>query len=394
MPFSNLPLSYCTNVHPGRNVAEVIHGLQEYTAPLSQNCGGGVAAGLWLAQPVIAEILATKAGLANLQETLLSHGLTCHSLNAFPYGDFHSERVKEQVYLPDWSNPRRREYTQNCAQVLAELLPENGEGSISTMPLGFKGFAYPLDFESIAIRELLQTANFLKDLETRTGKTVRLAIEPEPYCLLETTPETITFFRKLFATADTLQQGETARRYLGLCYDVCHQAVEFEPIAESISSLVQEGIRLNKIHITCAIRLERPGENQTGREALANYAEQRYLHQTIGKTSAGSALRSVDLSADFARQPPTEWQQAPEWRIHFHVPVNLNDLGPLGTTKAQLIEALQTVRDLDYTPHLEVETYTWEVLPGVETKRTPQDLVAGLTQEILGTRKLLSELST
>lgn len=394
MPFSNLPLSYCTNVHPGRSVAEVIRGLHDYTAPLIRNCQGGVAAGLWLAQPVIAEILATKTGLANLQEALQSHGLICYSLNAFPFGDFHSDRVKEQVYLPNWGDSRRREYTQNCAQVLADLLPEKGEGSISTMPLGFKGFAYPLDFEATVIQEFLKTADFLKQLQIRTGKTIRLAVEPEPYCLLETTPETISFFRRLFAAGDAIGQGETVRRFIGVCYDVCHQAVEFENIADSLRSLVRENIRINKVHITCAIRLEQPGENHAGREALANYAEQRYLHQTIGLEAAGSTLRSVDLSADFARQPSSEWRQSPEWRIHFHVPVNLDSLGPLGTTKAQLIEALQVVHNLDYAPHLEVETYTWEVLPGVETKRTPADLVTGLTQEILGTRKLLAELST
>lgn len=393
MPFSTLPLSYCTNVHPGRTRAEVLRGLQDYTVELQRNCGGNVAAGLWLAQPVITEILSTPDGGKRFHGDLQNLGLNCYSLNAFPYGDFHSDRVKEQVYLPKWSDPRRREYTEGCAQVLAALLPENGEGSISTMPLGFKGFGYPLNFEQTAIAELLTTATFLHRLHQETGKIVRLAIEPEPYCLLETTPETLGFFDKLFAAADQQGLGPITRQYLGLCYDVCHQGVEFEDISESIRSLVTAGIRLNKIHITCAIRLEQPASNKDGREALARYAEPRYLHQTLGKTSTGTLLRSVDLSADFVRQPPPEWLNSPEWRIHFHVPVHLDELGPLGTTKPQLIEALRVVRDLDHQPHLEVETYTWEVLPGVDTKRPPRDLVAGLTQEILGARAILSDLS-
>ena len=51
---------------------------------------------------------------------------------------FHSERVKENVYLPDWSDVRRLEYTQRCSQFLAGILNGNDEGSISTLPLAYK----------------------------------------------------------------------------------------------------------------------------------------------------------------------------------------------------------------------------------------------------------------
>ena len=56
MTISPLPLSYCTNVHPGRTVAEVEDGLDRFTLPIKTNFGSDLAAGLWLAAPVIHEL--------------------------------------------------------------------------------------------------------------------------------------------------------------------------------------------------------------------------------------------------------------------------------------------------------------------------------------------------
>src|SRR5207244_10977693 len=138
MSFSSLPLSFCTNVHPGRSVAEVEEGLNRYTVAVAKAFGRPLSAGLWLARPVVNELLASETALMRFADGLRRRNLTCHTLNAFPYGAFHGARVKEQVYLPDWSQPQRLEYTLQCAKVLAALLPAGGEGSISTVPLGFK----------------------------------------------------------------------------------------------------------------------------------------------------------------------------------------------------------------------------------------------------------------
>ena len=146
MSLSQLPLSYCTNVHPGRSVAEVEAGLERYTIPVQKRFSQPLAAGLWLAKPVVTELLATPDGVRRFAEGLSKRGLTCHTLNAFPFGDFHGTRVKENVYLPDWTSDDRLQYTLQCATVLAELLPEGGESSISTLPLGFKAFKHPPDF--------------------------------------------------------------------------------------------------------------------------------------------------------------------------------------------------------------------------------------------------------
>ena len=388
MSLSQLPLSYCTNVHPGRSVGEVEAGLDRYTIPIRAHFGQPLAAGLWLAKPVVTELLATPDGVRRFAEGFRKRKLTCHTLNAFPFGDFHSERVKENVYLPDWASDDRLQYTIQCAKVLAELLPEGGEGSISTLPLGFKAFKHPADFLDRAAHQLIAAARALDVIYRESGKLIRLAVEPEPLCVLETTPEAIEFFHLLITHAHDNDAEEIVCTHIGLCYDICHQAVEFEDVAESIRALDEADIRINKVHISCALQLDNPGTNLEGREALRQYVEPRYLHQTTAQIRNGKIVRETDLSDAFITNPPPAFADAPAWRIHFHVPVNAHHLGRLSTTRADLIMALTEVAGLDYAPHLEVETYTWEVLPGAE----PRDLVDGLAKELTSTEKLILEL--
>jgi hypothetical protein len=393
MALSDLPLSYCTNVHPGRSLAEVDHGLDEYTAPLRANYGTSLAAGLWLAAPVVSELRADSRRLSVFREGLARRRLSCHTLNAFPFGDFHSRRVKESVYLPDWSDGRRLDYTIDCAKILATLLPEGVEGSISTVPLAFKGFSHSADHLDRCTALLLETAVAFDRIHSETGRLIRLAIEPEPFCLVETTDEAIGFFDRLRSRAAGARQLEIAGRHLGLCYDVCHQAVEFEDIPASIRKLESAGVRINKVHITCAIELAEPGSDEAGRRALAQYVEERYLHQTLARTRTGAILRQIDLTEQLSVDPPPEFRDAEAWRVHFHVPVNAERLGPLRTTRHELRQALATVAELDYAPHLEVETYTWEVLPGDGVGPASRTLVEGLTNELTATRVLLADLS-
>jgi len=387
MSLSTLPLGYCTNVHPGRTAADVCDGLTRHAAPVQQALGRPIAAGLWLAAPVIRELTAAPREFERLIDLLRREQMVCYTLNAFPYGDFHGERVKEQVYLPDWSADARREYTLACALLLAELLPEGVEGSLSTVPLGFKELPRGADFIDRCIDQLLDVARRLDELHDDTGRVIRLAIEPEPFCVLETTAETIAFFDQLFHRAEEAGTLDIALRHLGVCYDVCHQSVEFEPVADSIARLQRAGIRINKVHLTCALRLEHPGDDPVGRRALAHYVEPRYLHQTIGLGRHGQTVRAVDLTSDLCYSPPPEFAAAEEWRTHFHVPVHAESIGPLKTTRDDLRRAVAAVARLPYAPHLEVETYTWGVLPG----DLQPPLVDGLTQELAATDRLLQE---
>ena len=387
MSFSTLPLSYCTNVHPGQTVDEVVRGLQDFTVPARKKWGSRIAAGLWLPASAVQEWIAEPRRAAQLRETLAAGDLVCYTLNTFPFGDFHSERVKEQVYVPDWSQPERLQYTADSARVLSALLPDGTEGSLSTVPLGFKGSERPRDFQERCISELLRLAVMLDELHDETGQVIRLAIEPEPCCVIETTAEAITFFDQLFQDADALGLLDVAQRHLGLCYDVCHQSVEFEDVAQSIQDLNRSGIRINKVHITCAIAIDHPGDNPDLLEELAQFVEPRYLHQTFARGADGRILQATDLTAELCASPPDAFCEADAWRIHFHVPVHQESLGGLGTTRGDLKRALAVVAELEYAPHLEVETYTWGVLPDGIGKPS---LVDSLVQELSATQALLN----
>ena len=389
MTISSLPLSYCTNVHPAQTVAEVEKGLDEFTLPIKANYGDELAAGLWLAAPVVRELLQDPDGAHQFAERVRLRGLSCYTLNAFPYGDFHSARVKENVYLPDWSQPNRLDYTLDCARLLAALLPAGMDGSISTVPLGFKPFEHPADFADRCADQLIQLADGLNRLWSETGRLIRLAIEPEPFCVLETTDETLKFFERLRLRAADVKALDVVQTHLGVCYDVCHQAVEFEDVAASIRSLAEAEIRINKVHITCAIEVAHPGDQPEALAALSHYVEPRYLHQTFARTAKGEIIRQMDLDHELTSAPNSEFRNAEMWRVHFHVPVDAEQLGPLGTTRGELKRALEVIPELDYAPHLEVETYTWEVLPGGGRP----NIVDGFTRELLATKSLLGQPS-
>lgn len=385
MAFSELPLGYCTNVHPCRTVADIVPLLDRFTVPIRDRCGFEIAAGLWLPAEAAAEAVAAPALVADLAAAIADRGLSCHTFNAFPYGDFHGMRVKESVYLPDWTDPRRLDYTLACGRLLAAILPAGAEGSISTLPLGFKAAAMQPTFEGEAIAALVACGCGLASIHAETGRLVRLAIEPEPFCLLETTAETVAFFGRLFAAAAAAGAEELVRRHVGLCYDVCHQAVEFEDPAAAIAAVTAAGVRINKVQISCAIEVADP-RDPAQRAALTAYVEPRYLHQTMARAADGSILRAVDLTADLLQAPSREWLASRPWRVHYHVPVDAERLGPLGTTRADLRAAIRAIGMLAERPHLEVETYTWPVMAGDEC----EPIITGLANELRATRGLLA----
>lgn len=389
MALSTLPLCYCTNVHAWRSLEEIQNGLLGTTSEVARRVKRQLSAGLWFSDAVSRQLDEEAGAVASLAATLEECNLTCHTLNAFPHGDFHGQRVKERVYRPNWAERERLEYTLRCARALAQLLPEAREGSISTLPLGFASADGSADFIDVCCRNLCELARELDNLHSDSGRMIRLAIEPEPFCEIETTAGAIAFFETLRARAEAEGIGDLVENHIGLCYDVCHQAVEFEDISASIAALAEAGIRINKVQLSSAIQLVDPEKNEAGRVALCEYVEPRYLHQTFAQNGDQMA-RQVDLTRELCEDPPEEFRAATAWRVHFHVPVNEERLGPLGTTSRYLREALAAIGQLEYAPHLEVETYTWSVLPGEEKP----SLVDGLAREIVTAQESLDHFSS
>jgi sugar phosphate isomerase/epimerase len=340
---STVALCYSMNVHPGEGLDDVLLALEGTVAPLKARLGvtGPFAVGLRLAARAAEEVEGrgeeVKAALDRL-------GLAPVTVNAFPYGDFHGERVKEEVYRPDWTEARRAVYTLRAAVALAAFAPRRLEGSVSTVPLSVKAWRPSMNAVTGRVLEMVSA---LQGVERKSGVRVRVALEPEPFCLLETAAETVAYWRDHLMPACRARFGrgaeDLARAYLGVCLDTCHHAVRWEGSAEAIDLYREAGIGIAKIQLSSAL------EAASGRELLP-FAEPRYLHQVVAKS--GDAR--PDLGPDLPQGP---------LRCHFHVPVHKEEVGGVRTTRADMAAALRRALDTGATRCLEIETYTWDVLP-------------------------------
>lgn len=321
-----------------------------------------------------AQELEQPAALSELRAWLEAHGLYVFTLNGFPYGDFHGAVVKERVYAPDWRTPERRVYSDRLAEILAYLLPD-GEtfGSVSSVPCGFGAALQDAREVARCAEQLLEHAARLVDLARRTGKHIALALEPEPFCLLETSSDAVAFFEQhLFArtavewfaarTGLSRPAAEAALRgHLGVCLDACHVAVSFEAPSAALANLRRAGIAVPKVQISAGLELAFERADPALLDALSRFDDGVYLHQVFEQSAQGQA-RYLDLAEaiDCARRAPAV---ARRFRVHFHVPVCAAQLGAFSSTQSELKALLAELATFDGAPHLEVETYTWDVLP-------------------------------
>ena len=364
-------LTYCTNIHPGESWGAVFDNVRTHVLAVKQRVAAQqpFGVGLRLSAAAARELSATDE-LARFKDFLAAQQLYVFTINGFPYGPFHGQPVKAAVYRPDWRDAERSRYTGELCEVLAALLPEGGSGSISTVPAAFARDVRSAGEVSGMARALLEQTAELCELERRTGRTITLALEPEPCCFLETTEQTVRFFEgellsrgALSALADRLgvtpsDAERVLRRHLGVCLDTCHAAIEFEAADEAIDRLLGAGLRIAKLQLSAGLRVAEPSAEAL--EALRAYDEPVYLHQVVARTAAGELLRFEDLpeAMDSAAARAAE-----EWRVHFHVPLYREALGAFTNTQAFLARVLERQRRAPVTAELEVETYTWDVLP-------------------------------
>lgn len=355
-----LHLAYCTNVHRGETWAETFAALERHVLPVRRRVAAGrsYAIGLRLGAKAAAE-LAQHDTLLAFQRWLERHDCYVFTINGFPYGSFHGTRVKEQVYAPDWSTPERVGYTRQLFELLAQLLPPGVAGSVSTVPASFKAFVAADPARRAAIFKNLTTiGRDIAALAARSGRDLHLGLEPEPLCLIETSEETVAFFND-WRAAEPAVERESLLRYVGVNYDCCHLAVEFESASAALDRIAAAGLRLSKLHLSSALRV-RP--DAAGRRALEAFIEPVYLHQVVVGRGHTILRRFVDLpdalAASEAAQPDDEW------RVHFHVPLHAAPGDPFRDTRDHLGAALDWLAaHAGACTHLEMETYTWEVLP-------------------------------
>ena len=357
-------LGYCTNIHRGETWAETFSALDRHTMEVRERVtepGEPYGIGLRLSARAAEELAGDSAALNDFRFWLDTNNCYLYTINGFPYGTFHGSRVKEQVYLPDWSSPDRLAYTNRLFELLIGLAPEGMPLSVSTLPGSFKEFiAAEPERRPEILKNLRACSDHLDHLGDRFGRDLHLGLEPEPLGYFETTPETVAFFGRLL-DGESGSRQERILQNIGVNYDTCHLALEYEEPGEALGRLVDAGIRLSKIHLSSALRAT---PTASARHRLASFADDVYLHQVIVRQGESVVRRFKDLPealqwADTAPDP------GEEWRVHFHIPLHADPAEPdFGDTRDHIHG---TWRFLENHPglcsHFEMETYTWEVLP-------------------------------
>ena len=366
-------LAYSTLVHPGDTWAEMRESLEAFAPAVKARVSPDSPYGLSLriSAASAATLTADPDERARLRRWLDEHDMYIYTVNAFPYGPFKGRVVMEQVYEPDWATEDRVTYTCRVADILAEVTPDMVNPSIQTAPLAFRPKVTTADDVDVLTENLLRVVAHLIELERRTGRRVKLALEPEPYCFLETTEETVRYFQEhVWSGAGTgrlarltgLPASEVAglvRRHLGIVFDICHQSVEFEDIAASLRLLYASGVPIFKLQAAAALWVPEVTPEAVG--ALDIFTDTIYLSQTT-ESRNGELIRYLNLS-DAIEAWRTDPEGTREWRTHFHVPVFLDDLGEFRTTRPGIEAALRVHAETPLSDHLEIETYTWDVLP-------------------------------
>lgn len=359
-------LTFCTNIYAGENWMAHFAVLKASFPILKTQLSPNVPMGIGLRLSNLASIeLLQENHLETFKQWLTQVGGYVFTMNGFPYGGFHHTRVKDQVHAPDWTTGERVEYTLRLAEILSQLLPADMDGGISTSPLSYKPWFMATEARknatASATANIIKVADGLHHIQRQSGKVIHLDIEPEPDGFLESGSEFIDWYENVLLRAGN--DESLIKNYIRLCYDVCHFAIGYEPHTAIIKELQQKGIKIGKIQISAALKAKLPAsvsERTAVLDQLSRFDEPTYLHQVIARKDDGNLVRYPDLKDALAEgeSPAVE-----EWRAHFHVPIFVEDMGLIQSTQSDIIEVLNLQKNNPFTAHLEVETYTWEVLP-------------------------------
>ena len=370
---STLHLAYCSNVHAEETPDAILTRLATIAPRLRERLGvARVGVGLWLPAGAAATLRHDVDARKRFAEGLREAGVEVVTCNAFPYAAFHAPVVKRDVYRPDWADPRRAAFTLDVAHVLVDLLPDDvTDGSISTLPLGWRDW---MDAEGrrTAGLALTRLGDALLDLAEQTGRSIRVGLEPEPGCTLATAADVTEWVAELDHPA------------IGVSLDACHLAVEFEDPVATVRRLADGDTPVVKLQVSNALRSP-AGPVSAHREHLGSYAEPRFLHQTRAAPAPGDVF--VAATDDLPEALAGDLPDGREWRSHVHVPVHRRE----GTTQDVLTSLLDEVvaGPSPVVRHLEVETYTWTVLPPDERPTTDEQLAGALARELTWTRDAL-----
>ena len=368
-----LHLTYCTNIHAADGWPAVFANVRQFAPTLKERLSPSSPFGIGLRLSARdARELLQDHDVQDFRRFLDDHGLYVALINGFPHGSFHRTPVKAEVYAPDWRDNERVRYTLDLVNILEHLVPPGMDGGVSTAPLSYKPWVADRDTRPF-IRNVIQVVAAMALSKQRTGATLHLDIEPEPDCLIETSDEFLEFFTRrvipdgaplLAASLDCDVDDARASLYehVRVCVDCCHFAVEYEDARAALDRIRNSGVQVGRVQLSSALKVVFPRDETACAgfiERLRRFADSTYLHQVIERRD-GTLSHFPDL--DVALDRSTSLAGA-EWRIHFHVPLFASDYEGLGSTQDYVRDVLDLARRTRFAHHLEIETYTWDVLP-------------------------------
>ena len=381
-----LHLTYCLNIHPGESWTENFAAIRDKALLVKQSVAPDqwFGLGLRISNAAAQTLAADRALVEEARDFFAEHQLYPFTINGFPYGAFHDGPVKESVYDPDWRSPERRDYTIQLADLFTNFLAPEIDGSISTVPCSFKPWITTEDDKLLMAKNLAAVVAYLAAIRDDTGQEIHLGLEPEPDCYLETTDEMVDFFNNvcLSTGVDEVarimgctrpQAEELMRRHLGVCFDTCHVSMQFEDVLGSYRRYGAEGIRISKVQLSAALR--GPSNPETW-QALRAFAEPVYLHQVKGMSTSGAQIAWYDLPE--AIDEISSFPDVSELRVHFHVPLFMATAGVLSTTASDLTPEFFRELRTGACSHLEIETYTFDMIPD---EFSPGDVVKSVARE-------------
>ena len=386
-------LTYCSNIHAGESWPDHFEKLKENIPAIKKSIAPEKAFGIGLRLSNVASLeLEKESSLNEFKDWLQQNDCYVFTMNGFPYGGFHHTRVKDQVHAPDWTTTDRVSYTKRLADILSKLLPEGLDGGISTSPLSYRFWHKAEDVEQVlqtSTFHILEIVEHLIGIRNSTGKHIHIDIEPEPDGLLGESKEFFNWYtqyllpmggayfkEKLGLKSD--ESTDVIKDYIQICYDICHFAVCFEEHAAAINQLKSLGIKTGKIQISAALKAALPDELQERKaviDAFRKFNEPVYLHQVVALKKDGELIRYPDMPEALEESERTD---VTAWRSHYHVPLFIDSYGLLESTQQDIVEVLKIHQESPFTNHLEIETYTWEVLP--EEMRLP--IAASIIREM------------
>lgn len=354
-------ISYCTNIFQAETWEEIRKSVQTFMPKVRKELRlldssfdkEFIGLGLRLSAQAAYELVTQKGEIEKFKDWLDSEAFCVETMNGFPYGRFTGDVVKEKVFLPDWTSDERLDYTRNLFEILVQI-SDSSTLSVSTLP-GSHRFFYP-DKEAMFSR-LEAMAIELDKLSQKHGRLCRLGLEPEPFGYFDESNGVIQFFDEL---REFSKHPELVQKYLGITYDTCHAAVMRENIEDGLNALSDNGIPLVKVQLTNALVYHQQVDSALSE--LEPFLDKVYFHQaSIYRKDELQMVHDVEtLFPAILKEKPTQ----AEWRLHYHIPLYAKPEWPFADTSEYISTTCRMLKqNPEWMPHLEVETYTWSVLP-------------------------------